>query len=682
MSEKTDLEALFTKKIEASKLDKKDAKKLKFELCGAKKVKSLELPDGQGFKLPYFDIYGNPTDFFRFRYLHRPPKKGFSKLSNKKEIRYTQPKDTVTELYYPPLVKWSKIAESAAEALIITEGELKAACATKYIMPCIGLGGVWNWKSKSMLYSHLPGFDCFKWSGREVYVIFDSDSVQNYKVQHAQHALCVELMRLGAQPLVCELPSLIDKEGEKVKAGLDDLIAHWGAEQVKDHVYQTSEYFYDIKELKKLNTEVIYIRDPGVILRYKGNLKISPKAFVDHAYSDRMYTVEETTGSGDVKSSIKSAPREWLKWKGRAVVERMTYAPGEGKFLEDAYNVWPGWGVEPKRGNIKPWRELIDFLFSNAKPEHKKWFEQWLAYPLQNPGVKMYTYCLLWSVVHGVGKSLIGDTMNEIYGENGKEIGASELNSTCNMWAEKTQFVLGDEIVTEDVKKRMVSERLKKMITQSKILIDIKYVPKFFERDCINYFLTSNHPNAVYLEDRDRRGFIHEVAGEPKPLAFYKEYRNWYRSKEGAGALFYHLLNLDLKGFDPQGHAPVTFSKLGMISSSRSELDNWVSELKKYPENVLISGGQPVQHDLMTAEEVHFLYDPEGSKRVTINGIGRALKKYGFEQVCDARPIRLPNGAQKRLWVIGNKDKLMRMRSQTKVSEYYANERTKRKKYV
>lgn len=560
-------------KLKLSDLTDGDAKTLRFEPYIAADAMKLNLPAAfAGFKLPYFDLEGRLSKFWRFRYLEST-KVGFDALTDKKPLRYAQPKRSLNELYVPPVggTNWSVIAKDPSIPLIITEGELKAACATKHGHPTIGLGGVWCFKSNSERMPLLPMFKEFTWNGRIVYICYDSDAVTNYMVMQAENALARELMLMGAEPMVVRLPEL---EGEKT--GIDDYIVHEGPEAFGE-LLGTATTWRAAQELFALNEEVLYVRDPGVILRMDTLQRISPRAFVDHAYSTRIYYEEQVSANG-TKMVERSAAKEWLKWPQRAEVAKVTYAPGKPRVTDrNELNVWRGWGVEAEPGDISLWNQLMDFIFRGDK-EARNWFEQWCAYPLQHPGTKLYSCVVVHGVAQGTGKSLIGYTLGSIYGSNFTEVDDEDIHASHNEWAENKQFVLGDEITGGD--KRAVSERLKRMITRRKIRLNPKYVPSYEVPDCINYYFTSNHPDSFFLEDADRRYFIWEVIGVPLSEAFYKKYDAALKNGELTRALFAYLLQLDTSGFNPNAPAPLTDAKKEMIDAGRSDLGSWVAMLR------------------------------------------------------------------------------------------------------
>lgn len=587
---------------------------------------------GKGMEIPYHDLAGKPTGFTRYRYL-TPPARGFGALTGK-PLRYVQPKGSRSEAYFPRLgiVPWAEIAANSKVPLIITEGEFKAACAVKHGLPCVGLGGVWSFRSGKDGIPLLPSLELIDWEGRKTYIIFDSDAKSNPDVAAAENKLAQELLNRGAFPIVVRLPEV---DGLK-KTGLDDFLVAKGRDELET-VMQRSGQWAMARELHQLNEEVVYVKDPGIIIEVGTRQRMSPKAFSEHAYANRIYYAPVQGANGSVTMKEKCAPREWLRWSHRAECSRVTYAPGEPSVTrEGELNIWKGWGCEPIPGDIGPWNALLTFLFQR-EPEARQWFEQWLAYPLQHPGTKMTTYALLWGFQHGTGKSFVGYTMLKIYGENGTEISDQELVGAFNDYAENRCFVMCDE--TKGEGKRISSSKFKTVITRQILRINTKFIPAYTVPDKINYYLTANDSDAAFLEDSDRRAFVMEVVGKPLSEAFYSNYEKWYKGS-GPSHLFHYLLNLDLTGFNPSGHAPRTGSKTAMIEENRSDLASFCAALRDDPDTVLRSQGKVIGRSLWTTGELLAVYDPDRRSRVTTNGMGREMKRAGIEKLVKGEAVR------------------------------------------
>jgi len=598
-----------------------------------------------GFKIPYFDIYGKITEVWNYRILEKD-KTTLKNVLGRKDIKYVKPAGSRNELYFPPLVNWGKIAADTHKDIYITEGELKAACASLNGWATIGLSGVWGFRcARSMEVPLLATFGKIQWKDRNVYVIFDSDAGHNPNIADAENVLCKELTILGA---IVHIIRLANIEG-LLKTGFDDLIVRKGVAETRLILEESSSLYASVESLHQLNSEVLYVKDPGIVMELHTRQKMHPRAFVDHAYANRRWIEYIHGKKGSVKAVERAAASEWLKWAHRTEVSSFVYEPGLGEFVDgNNYNLWEGWGVAPTPGSIEPWSNLLKFIFK-AEEEAMKWFEMWAAYPLQFPGTKLFTTVVVWGVAHGTGKSLIGETLMRIYGKNSTEIGNRELHGIFNDWISNKQFVVGDEIVGGD--KRHMSDRLKSMITQKEVRINAKFLPSYVTRDTVNYYFTSQHSDAFFIEDTDRRYFIHEVLGKPAEHSFYLEYITWLNGK-GAAHLFHHLLNIDISTFKPTAPAIMTASKSSMVERGRSELSTWVHILSETPSDVLRIGTVELDYDLWTSEELRAIYDPSHRTKVTSNGMGRALKNEGFRQATD-NPLRTKVG-HKRLWVIKN----------------------------
>jgi len=670
MSANFDLRSAFMAKMSESKISASVARKLGFQPLAAEKV-----PKGVPFKepgilIPYYDFAGHKTDFWRLRYLRQPKPTGFSALTKRKPLRYVQPKDSVNELYLPPIIDWEEVAEEPVTEIIITEGEFKAACACENTgYACIGLGGVWSWMASKKGIEILEGFHTFKWEDRIVYICFDSDAVLNPMVMQAEVALAKALTNLKAQPYIVRIP-MGDNDEEM---GLDDFIVKKGPEAL-DELLENSRPWVAARELHKLNGEAVYIRNQDAVLLLDDFTFLTRSAFTDGAFAGRIY-YEEVATDKTIRRVKKNAAREWLEWNGRAEVKKITYAPGEERITDDReFNIWPGWGCEPAPGDITPWVELLDLLFGE-NIESRTWFERWCAWPLQHPGSKMFSSSVLWGLRKGTGKSLVGYTLGKIYGLNFAEINDRILGESHNEWARNTQFAMGDEISTGD--KRAASDRMKTMITREQLRINPKFIQSYVVPDVINYYFTSNHPDSFFLEDDDRRFFIHEVKAAPLPKAFYDNYGLWLGGRGGVGpgipALFHHLLTLDMGDFSATSRALETEAKQEMLKQGRSDLANWVVALREDPDTILRSAGRILPYSLWPVNELLRIYDPNDRGRVKATGLAKELARQGVERACEGGQIRTPDG-QLRLWILRNQEKLLEMNSM-QIGNVYENER-------
>lgn len=595
------------------------------------------LPPGAGYRIPYFTLEGVVrTDVYRYRYLEDTRGKGFAVLGSKKARRYSQPSGSPPGVYWAPFTRWDLVAADPKVPLVVTEGEKKAAIATKLGMPTVGLGGVWSFRSKAMGARLLPELARVAWEGRQVLIAYDSDAVLNSDVCRAEQALAEELTRAGAIVKIVRLPELV----EGTKCALDDYLVAEGVERFIE-LTETCEPYSLGRELHRLNGEVVYVQDPGFLVVRDTHQIVRANDFTTHRYADRQYTRQAFDAKGMPKMEVRQLAPDWLKWPQRAVVRKLVFAPGEEEItLARELNTWKGWPYLPKRGDIGPWRQLLDFIF-DGEPDSRAWFEAWAAYPIQYPGTKCRNAAAIWGIRKGTGKSQIGYTLGDLYGEHFYEIDDSHIEGQVvfNEWARNRQFVMGDDITGTD--SRRVANKLKTMITREHVEINIKGIPQYRLADVINYYFTANSPDCFYLEDDDRRFFIHEVRGGPLEPEFYAAYNKWRRSDAGRAALMYHLLHdVDTSNFDPMARPPDTSAKLEMIAHTRTELETWLAGVRDHPELVLKRFNNS---DLITLSELAMLYEAEGHKHASPNLMSRKLKELGVDPLY---PRDNPSNAQ------------------------------------
>ena len=642
-----DQRELARKKWQSSGLTDASAERLRLTYLTAEQARERRYFFNKGkakppvMEIPYPDPDGNfPTAAFcRARRLTDPAGFELAALGGAKPQRYAQRAESLNEVYLPPLlpVPWRAVMADPTKDVIITEGELKAAAGCQLGYPTMALGGVEMWRARKKDVALLPALAETAWGGRTAYIAFDSDAATNPDVARARRQLAAALTELGAKTKLTNIPP----SSTGTKQGLDDfIVAAKGKafDAVAKLLADAADWGADLEPFHQLNKEVLYIRHPGMVVELATGKLMDPYKFSGHQYANRHYIVDTETGP----RKQKLAP-DWIEWEGRNQAEGITYAPGQGRITDGGeWNEWEGWGVQPKPGDTSPWRELLDWVF-RGDAGARKWFERWCAYPLQHPGTKMFASAVLWSAHHGTGKTLMGYTLRDIYGKNATEIKDKDLAGNFNEWARNRQFVIGDEVTGSD--KREKADLLKGLITQEELRVNVKFMPSYVVRDCVNYYFTSNHPDAFFLDDHDRRYFIWEITGAPLPREFYDRYDDWLKKGNGPAHLFDYLLKLDLKGFNPRAHAPMTEAKQDMIADSKSDLGAWVLRLREDPVGALTAMGAAASKecDLFTPSQLHSCYDPEHATKVTVNGVSRELRRGGYRK----RVVRTSTGPTK-----------------------------------
>lgn len=92
----------------------------------------------KGYVIPYFDIYGKLSQFYRVKL-----------LGVTSGIKYMQPKGTPNYVYFPK--NFLKVLQSVEYKIcVLTEGEKKAALCNRMGIPAIAFGGVDSWVNRTI----------------------------------------------------------------------------------------------------------------------------------------------------------------------------------------------------------------------------------------------------------------------------------------------------------------------------------------------------------------------------------------------------------------------------------------------------------------------------------------------------------------------------------------------------
>lgn len=588
-------------------------KQIGVKQLASSEIKRLTNVEAEGYLIPYYDPSGKKTDFWRIRLTDDVARKA----DPNKKLRYLQPADTVPRLYFPPITDWEMINRNPDVDIVITEGEKKAIACTMQGLPCVGIGGVWSWQARKKGLRLIPDMELIQFKGRNVRIIFDSDVMLKEDVQKALNALSAELEKLGAKILITYLPQ------DEGKVGLDDWLLQHPVSALADLETETMSA---TTVLRKLNELFFMVEDIGEIYNAATITKLSRQSALNLT---AIYKTITFNAAG--KPVEQKALDAWLEWKQRRTYARFVYAPGQPEVLPDrSYNRWRGWGASPKRGSV----DLFIKLFTHVTPElnetERRWLLEWLAYPVQHPGAKLATAVLSYGMQQGTGKTLLGQTMQCVYGDrNTATISMEHLYSEYNDWLVDKQFIVGEEITGTE--KRRQADQLKALITQKTVTISKKYEHPFTLRDTANYYLTSNHLAALYMESTDRRIFVNHVNTDPLPPDFYREYERWL-ANGGADALMYHLLKQDVSMFNPQGQAPITEAKQVLITDAQNNAEVFVRALKYNPDEVLVDPNtrRVIKGGLFSLTMLALLFDPYGEHSVSNRRLATWLQHYGF----------------------------------------------------
>jgi hypothetical protein len=607
-------------------------------------------------KIYHYGLDGKRTDFLQLR---------FSIVSSKDvpiegapTFRYWHVAGVPTQPNFPnvPDTDWNAIAANTSIKVSCTEGSAKAWMLTKAGHPCIAISGVWAFESRRNGQFFLPELERIDWRGREVEVCYDSDIREKSGVLAACAALMGELLNRGAKSCSVLLPG--------PENGVDEYLKVHG---VKKYEELERELFALTKPLYAFNERVALLRRPHAMIDLDTG-EFSPVAEAKTWFKNKHVIVFGRDGKARSKPTIEA----WLEWPLRKGFEGTNYLPGQPREVGRTWNSWPGWPTKAVKGDISLWDQLMIHIFGEDEEGRKarKYFEQWCAYPIKYPGVKLFAASVFLSRIQGSGKSLTFNVLGSVYGPNFGEIGPEQLKNPFNEYLIGKQFVLGDEI-TNRKNLRIEAEPLKRMVTRETVEINSKNLRQYTISDRVNWALTSNHLDAVFLDDKDRRFFIWTVRGGELPKGLRDRLVEWWKSGQSARALRWYFENeVDLTGFDPHAPALMTPAKESAIGAGMSDLETWAADLKADPMPLLRAGSENFKErdlwrlaELVAAVRLHL-----GVGNVSHKAMANALRK---ADISETERVYTPFGRVS-LWVVKNPDRYRDMSVEDLATAYGA----------
>jgi hypothetical protein len=233
--------------------------------------------------------------------------------------------------------------------------------------------------------------------------------------------------------------------------------------------------------------------------------------------------------------------------------------------------------LEPKKGDVA---FIIDFFIWLIG--EKKWriIEQWIAYLVQNPGVKMKWAIVLVSRVEGVGKGLLARIGSRILGyENVNEnANYKHLTNTHNTLLIGTQLLVLNEVSLGDFKSKIEgTNSLKNFVADDYYSCNFKNKPMVKLPNLTNIMLFSNDEQVLGIKDGSRRYYFCNIKKTEKEIiditeeGFFDKAWNFVDSDEGAAALIHYFKN-EVNITDPtifKKRAPQTEDLLELIEQSK-----------------------------------------------------------------------------------------------------------------
>lgn len=475
----------------------------------------------KSYRLPYFELSGEPNCFYRDRHLNRT------------EAKYTQEKGTTPRLYFPPLLAkpWSEIAKDTGQRLVLVEGEKKSASACKHGIAAVGIGGVWNWMSGK---KPIPDLDFIDWPGREVPIAFDSDSARNPNVAQAREALACVVASRGAKVRIVTLSA----DGD-AKVGVDDFIVAHGIDAFRRLCDSAPEFE---SWLAEMNKQYFFVSIGGKSLIgsevYDPALDCTTLA-LSTAPDMRVKLANRFVQVGDKRVNLFEA---WNRHPERGERKGIVFDPsGEA---EGYHNLWKGFAVQPAQGECDLYLDHVLNVICAGNEDLANYVLSWLAHGVQRPSELPGT-SLVARGGQGTGKGVFVNEYGRLFGRHFIRLtNPKHLTGNFNGHTKDGLVLFADEAFWAGDK--TAEGTLKALITEDTRLLEFKGKDAFPIKNYTRLIVASNHEWVVPAGMDERRFLVLDVAGVHAQDHVYFDKLLHQMNNGGREALLHYLQNYDL----------------------------------------------------------------------------------------------------------------------------------------
>ncbi len=301
---------------------------------------------------------------------------------------------------------------------------------------------------------------------------------------------------------------------------------------------------------------------------------------------------------------------------GARTLAGMIYAPGNGLFVgydgEQFGNTWRDGRPTGTPGDVGPWLEHCERMIPD--PEERRHCLDWMAFKVQNPGVKI-NHGILHGGRQGSGKDTLWmpflHAIGGATGQNVKTVTTEEIQSAFNYYVLSEVLVLNELREPQLQDRRALENKLKPLLAAppETFSVNEKGRHPYPAVNRLSVLGFSNERVSLSLSADDRRWMVlwSEVGILPQQEA--RALWQWYQGG-GLDRVAYWLRQRDVSNFAPGDRPMVTDAKNVMLEGGLSAGEALLAEAMRNRVGVFRSGAimgpwQPVVDELQQGMQDH-----------------------------------------------------------------------------
>ncbi|WP_228351031.1 MULTISPECIES: DUF5906 domain-containing protein [Limnobaculum] len=343
---------------------------------------------------------------------------------------------------------------------------------------------------------------------------------------------------------------------------------------------------------------------------------------------------------------------KWLSHPLRKTARGSKYLPGQERLITDTYGLnWINTFYMPEFTLTESIDQLGVFLDHMAYilpvEVERNWFIQWMAFTLQRPETRCKVTPLLVAKTQGTGRGWIVELMEALLGAwNCTKTELEDLATGSFGNCLNQSLMCSVEESKEGGKNRFsINASIRSILTEKRLEVNLKYGAKGTIDVFTNFFMMTNHTDALVIPQEDRRINVFSGPDEPKNAKYYDRLYGALNDHTFLAQVYSYLIQMDLSSFNWKRSFD-TPARREMIESNQTDTEKLLLELLSDPPYPAMAQHQ-IFYELRQRGGIDFILDEGVAKKVLQNSSAQWL----------TYQPRV-NGVQVRPWLLVKNNKL------------------------
>ena len=356
---------------------------------------------------------------------------------------------------------------------------------------------------------------------------------------------------------------------EFVEKELDNTIDLSIYDSPNNDIEASITYYKDKEEFEKSHLKIVH--PPIYISMIRDKVELQSRDSLIQSYQD-MKTTVKIEFNGKEKIDKTSFIKTWINDENIRKYDFLTFTPPPLKHDLNDYNTWSGFDNDKKPVPVKFNAETNEYVIRfkeyiynllGCRDNYTNYIISWIANIIQYPAFRSKVCIILYSLVEGVGKSLIIELIEKLVGEKYSfaitDV-SNQLFGKHSLAEFEKLFISLNEIKGKDTYTNC--ETFKQRITDSKRDFEPKGLKAFNGVNYANYICSTNNINSVNVGDNDRRFFVATCNNKKATDKLYFKCFNdeIVQNEEAVKCIFEYLKTFPIEKYIPdrlfQEHRP------------------------------------------------------------------------------------------------------------------------------